>query len=78
MIVTSPLDREFFSGRECFEFAPESLFSLVDALDREGPGFADVAAVRAQFAVDGVIEPDWSRALSDVREVIVLARVGGG
>ena len=78
VVITSPFDREFFGSRDRFQIDAPNLFALVDALDREGPGFAEVAQVRAQLAIDGTIEPDWSSPLAGAGEVIVLARIGGG
>lgn len=76
--VMPPFDREFFAGRSRFDFSADNLFAVVAALGREAPGFGDVAGVRGQFAVDGVIEPDWSRPVGADSEIILIARVGGG
>ena len=78
VVILPPFDREFFGGRERLDLLAPTLLALVDALDREAPGFADNAELRVQFAVDGVVEPDWTRPLTDAREVIALPRVGGG
>ena len=51
---------------------------LVNRLDEIGPGFADLADVRAAFAVDGVVQPDWSVPLEGVQEVVVMQKVAGG
>ncbi|GGN60525.1 hypothetical protein GCM10011349_42190 [Novosphingobium indicum] len=81
ILVMPPFDKEFFGefvkeGR--LDLAPHNLFDLVDRLDGLAPGFADIAQPRVHFAVDGVLETDWSRDLETAKEVIVLPRVGGG
>lgn len=73
-----PFDREFFGGRDRLELTARSLLAMVTVLDREGPGFSEIADMRAQFAVDGVVESDWTTPLDGATEVIVLPRVGGG
>ena len=77
VVVMAPFDKEFF-GTGRLDLAPHNLFDLVDRLDALAPGFAAIAQPRVHFAVDGVLETDWSRELAQVREVIVLPRVGGG
>jgi molybdopterin synthase sulfur carrier subunit len=78
IVVMPPLDNEFFGGRDRLDLDAVNLFGMVRELDVEGPGFGDVAGVRAQFAIDGVVVPDWSTSLAGASEVIVLPRVGGG
>jgi molybdopterin synthase sulfur carrier subunit len=78
VVVMHPLDRQFFGGRDRLELAAPTLFALVGELERESPGFAELADVRVQFAVDGVVQPDWSASLDGAEEVIVLPRVSGG
>ena len=78
VVVLPPFDREFFGSRDCINVSATSLFAVIEALDQEAPGFAKIAGVRAQFAVNGVIEPDWSCPLESASEVILLPRVGGG
>jgi len=73
----SPFDKEFF-GTDRLALEAGTLFGLVDALDALCPGFAAIAPPRVHFAVDGVLETDWSRPLAGAAEVIVLPRVGGG
>lgn len=73
-----PFDAEFFGGDDRLDVTASTLFSLVAALDKLAPGFADQADMRATFAVDGVVQPDWSVSLADAGEVIVLPRVSGG
>ncbi|SFF84313.1 molybdopterin synthase sulfur carrier subunit [Novosphingobium sp. CF614] len=76
-MVMPPFDKEFFrTDRLALE--AHNLFDLVEKLDTLAPGFAAIAQPRVHFAVDGVIETDWSRVLSPAAEVIVLPRVGGG
>lgn len=73
-----PFDREFFGGRDRFELEARTLFGVLNQLEEIGPGFADLADVRAAFAVDGVVQPDWSTPLADAKEIVVLQRVAGG
>lgn len=73
----SPFDKEFF-GVDRLALEAGTLFALVDALDALAPGFAAIAQPRVHFAVDGVLETDWSRSLAGASEVIILPRVGGG
>ena len=77
IVVMAPFDKEFF-GTDRLALAAVNLFDLVERLDALGPGFAAIAQPRVHFAVDGVLETDWTRRLSDAEEVIVLPRVGGG
>lgn len=78
VIVMSPFDREFFGGETRLEIEAGTVFEVVAKLDAIGAGFADVAQVRATFAVDGVVTPDWSTGIGPGSEVILLPRVGGG
>jgi hypothetical protein len=78
IVVMPPFDREFFGGTDRFELTAKTLFGVVNKLDEIGPGFADLADVRAAFAVDGVVEPDWSVSLGDAREIVVMQKVAGG
>ncbi|MCB2080837.1 MAG: hypothetical protein KDE55_24445 [Novosphingobium sp.] len=73
-----PFGNEFFGGKDRLDVDAKSLFGVARALDTIGSGFGDVAEVRAQFAIDGVVEPDWSTPVLDTSEVILLPRVGGG
>ena len=73
-----PFDQEFFGGKDRLELEARSLFGLLSQLESLAPGFSDLADVRAAFAVDGVVQPDWSTSLEGVQEVIVLQRVAGG
>lgn len=73
----APFDKEFF-GTDRLALAADNLFDLVGKLDLLAPGFAAIAQPRVHFAVDGVLETDWSRDLAQAQEVIVLPRVGGG
>lgn len=77
IVVMPPFDREFFGG-DRLELEALNLFDLVERLDGLASGFAAISRPRVHFAVDGVLETDWSRPLADAREVIVLPRVGGG
>ena len=60
------------------EVAAGNIFALVEALDKIGPGFADEAALRAAFAVDGVMQTDWSAPLTPDSQVMLFPRVAGG
>lgn len=81
-MVRVSLDRslaaEWFGGRDAVEAEAGNVLQLVDALNRMAPGFAEIAPVRTVFAVDGEVTADWSVALSDASEVILLPRIGGG
>ncbi len=78
VIVMPPFDREFFGGTDRFEITGRTLFGVVNRLEELGPGFADLADVRAAFAVDGVVQADWSVPLEGVQEVVVMQKVAGG
>ncbi len=78
VIVMPPFDREFFGGADRFEITGRTLFGVVNRLEELGPGFADLADVRAAFAVDGVVQADWSVPLEGVQEVVVMQKVAGG
>jgi molybdopterin synthase sulfur carrier subunit len=78
IVVMSPFENEFFGGRDRLDLEASNLFAMVRELDAVAPGFAEIAGVRAQFAIDGVVVPDWSTSLAGASEVIVLPRVGGG
>ena len=78
IVVMPPFDREFFGGQDRLELEAQTLLGLVRGLDAVAPGFAQVAHVRAAFAIDGVFEPNWSSSLVGATEVIVLPRVSGG
>jgi len=72
-----PFDREYFGG-DRLELEAGNLFDLVRKLDAQAPGFAEIAEVRAAFAIDGVFTTDWSSPLAGATEVILLPRIGGG
>ena len=78
VVIMSPLDRQFFDGKDTFDMQARTLFGLLGKLDELAPGFSDLADVRVSFAIDGVIEPDWSASLAEVSEVVVLAKIAGG
>ena len=78
IVVMPPFDREFFGGTDRFELTAKTLFGVVNKLNEIGPGFADLADVRAAFAVDGEVQPDWSVSLEGAQEVIVMQKVAGG
>ena len=74
----APFAGQFFDGAEMLDVEAGNLFALVDALDRIGPGFGDEAALKAAFAVDGVMQTDWSAPLGPDSQVMVFPRVAGG
>lgn len=76
--VDRSLAAEFFGSREDMDLVADSLVDLVGKLDSIAPGFAEIAPIRAAFAVDGTIVADWSQSLAGAGEVFLLARVGGG
>lgn len=73
-----PFAAQFFGGTGALEVEAGTLFALVDALDRIGPGFAEVAGMRAAFAVDGAMQTDWSASLGEDAQVTLFQRVAGG
>lgn len=73
-----PFDREFFGGIDSFDLEARTLFGVLNQLEAIGPGFSDLADVRAAFAVDGIVQPDWSVPIGDAKEVVVMQRVAGG
>jgi molybdopterin converting factor small subunit len=76
VVLTAPFDAEY---PELDGDAPAAtLFELVRRLDARAPGFARAAEERALFAVDGIAVADWSAALPDGAEVLVIARIAGG
>ena len=74
----APFAGQFFGGAQELDVAAGNLFALVEALDAIGPGFGEDAALRAAFAVDGVMQTDWSVPLSADAQVMVFPRVAGG
>ncbi len=76
--LTPPFAQDFFGGVEALEVAAGNIFQLVSALDAIGPGFAEVAPLRAAFAIDGMLTADWASALTPASEVLVIPRVAGG
>jgi molybdopterin synthase sulfur carrier subunit len=77
IVVMPPFDREFFDG-DRLDLTATNLFDLVERLDERAPGFAEIARIRAAFAIDGVLMTDWSSPLAGASEVILLPRIGGG
>ncbi len=78
LTILSPLDAEFFGGTTVMTMSAVSIFDLVRRLGDISPGFADVADVRAAFAVEGVIVSDWSAPICGDPEVLMVPRIGGG
>lgn len=73
-----PFASQFFRGDAQLTIEAGNLFALVSALDRLAPGFAEEAELRAAFAVNGVVAPDWSAPLPQGAEVVLFPRVAGG
>ena len=81
MITVRPLDpfsSQYFRGEAQVELEAGNLFALVHALDQLAPGFAEEAELRAAFAVNGQVVPDWSAPLPPDAEVMLFPRVAGG
>ncbi len=74
----APFADQFFGGAQVLEVEAGNLFGLIEALDKLGPGFGDNASIRVAFAVDGMMQADWSAPLAPGAEVMVLPRVAGG
>lgn len=74
--MTAPFDAEY-PGLDGMVPAA-TLFELMRRLDARAPGFAQAAEARALFAVDGVAVADWSAALVENAEVLVIAKIAGG
>ena len=73
-----PFASQFFRSDAQLTLEAGNLFALVSALDLLAPGFADEAELRAAFAVNGVVAPDWSVPLPPGAEVVLFPRVAGG
>jgi len=78
IVVMPPFDMEFFGGKNRLELDARTVIGLVNKMDEVGPGFADLADVRAAIAVDGVVQADWSASIAGAEEIIVMQRVAGG
>lgn len=78
VILLPPVGADLFGGRGELEVEGKTLFALVHALDREGPGFAQAAETRLALAVDGVLAEDWSIPVRPDSEVLVVPKVAGG
>lgn len=78
VIVMPPFDREFFGGADRFDLSAKTLFGVVNKLEEIGPGFSDLADVRAAFVVDGEVRSDWSLSVEGAEEVVVIQKVAGG
>ena len=73
-----PFAGQFFGGAGVLDVAAGNLFALVEALDRLGPGFGEDAVLRAAFAVNGMMQTDWSAPLASDAQVMLFPRVAGG
>ncbi len=74
----APFSQQFFGGTAQLEVAAKNIFGVIEALDALAPGFADVAGLRATFAIDGSVQNDWSAAIKPDAEVALFPRVAGG
>lgn len=74
----SPFAEQYFGGAAVLEVAAGNLFALVDALDAIAPGFGENAGMRAAFAVNGMLQTDWSLALAPDAQIMLFPRVAGG
>lgn len=73
-----PFADEFLGGTREFAIEAGTLFALVRALDRIGPGFAEEVEGRGAVAVDGAVVTDWSTPLGESADVLIIPRVAGG
>lgn len=81
MLTVRPLEpfaSQFFAGAQELTAEAGSIFSLVSALDRMAPGFAEAAELKAAFAVDGVVRSDWAEPIVGNAQVVLFPRVAGG
>ncbi|MDE2403791.1 MAG: MoaD/ThiS family protein [Sphingomonadales bacterium] len=78
VVLTAPFDARFFGGVGELEIPASDLFALVRALDLRAPGFALAVEEGGLLAVDGEAAADWSVALRDDAEVLVVPRIAGG
>ena len=72
------LAEQYFGGAAVLEVAAGNLFALVDALDAIAPGFGENAGMRAAFAVNGMLQTDWSQVLAPDAQIMLFPRVAGG
>jgi len=76
--ATEPFASQFFQKNAQILVQATNLFTLVAALDRQAPGFAHEAALRAAFAINGQIVADWSAPLAEDAQVMIFPRIAGG
>lgn len=77
-VVPTGSAAEYFGGGDEFEAAADNLFQLVDSLDARAPGFGDAAGIQLVFAVNGELVEDWTRALPEGAEVVIVTKISGG
>jgi len=78
VLLTAPFDARFVGGAGERAVAARDLFELVRKLDAEAPGFALAVEEHGLIAVDGAAVADWSHALTEGSEVLVVPRIAGG
>lgn len=78
VVVTPSFCTEYFGSDSAFDLPAANLFQLVDALERRAPGFAEAAGIKVAFAIDGVVQNDWTAPLGPDSEVLLVPRIGGG
>ena len=74
----APFSQQFFGGTAQLNVSAKNIFGLIEALNALAPGFADVAGLRATFAIDGSVQNDWSATIPTDAEVTLFPRVAGG
>ncbi len=78
-IVPTGAAAEYFGGSgEEFDAEAGNLFQLVEVLDARAPGFGEAAGVQLVFAVNGEVTEDWTRALPERAEVLIVTKISGG
>lgn len=78
VVVAPSFCTEYFGKLSEFDVEAGNLFQLVDALEARAPGFAQVAGIKVAFAIDGVVQGDWTVPLPPGCEVLLVPRIGGG
>lgn len=76
--LLAPFAEQYFGGDGMLDLPAGNLFALVASLNKLAPGFAEHAEEGVAFAVDGLVQPDWSLALTPDAEVVVFPRIAGG
>ena len=78
VVVTPSFCTEYFGADRAFDLPAANLFQLVDALEARAAGFAEAAGIKVAFAIDGVVQNDWTAPLAPDSEVLLVPRIGGG